>query len=493
MADLPNDVTLYFRVVARDHLGWESMPSSAVSTTIDTTGPSAALADELSAFTQGNMVTVNWTSAEDPGIGGVMHRLVVYESEALAIPVHVPEWTPATEHTVRGLFDGVTYWFVVESMDDFGNLGEASTSVSTTMDATAPELLMDSPGFFGGTGGHVTGTVTDAGSGVDSVEFSVDGEAWSVADLDEGEWTVAIADLPQGTTGIHLRATDAVGNVLVDRVIAPIDILEPVVRIDLPTGDETVSGVVPIIGMVEDEYLSGYVVEVKRSDASTWMTVQPMQSTEGVAGTLASWVTAGSTAGDYTIRVTATDVFGQSSSAEVTVLLKGAHLTIGTGDITFSDSHPLPGDTITVFVTVRNDGDSPAENVAVTLYDKGKPVGSETVTVPAHGTSVVPVKAKVEGSHEFTAQATSPYYDTGTMTMGQPLQTIEEEAMLENAGGVLGLIALILVLILMLLYFLERRKGGGEVVEAEPEPDETEVILDQLLEEDGGFEEQPVE
>jgi hypothetical protein len=392
---LDTDTPLYFRVMARDPLGWTSEASDAVMCTIDAAGPSGAVLEALPAFTRGSAVTATWTAATDDGIGAVMHRLVVYEDADLTIPVHVPEWTLGTEATVRGLAEGVTYWFVVECRDGFDNMGTPSEATSTTMDATAPTITVDAPGFFGGSGGTVTGDVTDGGSGVSTVEYSVDGVDWMMAESADGGWSIDVGDLPVGTRMVLVRATDSVGNVVSTPIEAGVDMAGPTIVLTSPAAGATVSGTVPIVGLIEDDHGFEYIVEVRAEGASTWTTVQPLQSSRGISGTLATWLSAGSSGGDYTLRVIATDVLGQASEETVTVTLKGAHVSIGPGDITFSDSHPLPGDKVTVLVTVRNDGDSPAEGMTVSLYDKGKLVGSQDgVTVPAHGTAVVPVTVK---------------------------------------------------------------------------------------------------
>jgi hypothetical protein len=57
------------------------------------------------------------------------------------------------------------------------------------------------------------------------------------------------------------------------------------------------------------------------------------------------------------------------------------------------------------------------------------------------------------------------------MPTGQPLKSIEEEAALENAGGILGLIALILAVLALLLIIM----GNDPVLEddfsSSPEPE----------------------
>jgi uncharacterized repeat protein (TIGR01451 family) len=406
----------------------------------------------------------------------VEHRVVVYSDSGLTKRVAMTEWTLGTEADVFGLADGMTYHLVLLCRDGFGNMGTPSEPAGTTMDSSAPTLTLGAAAF-GPLDGQVFGECSDGGSGVDAVEYSVDGgETWTSADMEDGSWSF---DLPSGVDGAWVRATDTMGNVA-GLEWAVVDSTGPAIVISSPAAGADVSGAVTLLGSITDPNLASYTVEVKMEGDSTWTTVQPTQATTGVAGTLATWLTAGMTGGDYELRVTATDTLSNSETGSVTVTLKGAHLSIGTGDISFSDSHPLPGDMVTVLITVRNDGASPAENVQVTLMDEGKEVGSETVTVPAHGTAVVPIKVKAGESHDFTARAQSPLYDTGAMDTGQPLQSIEEEAALENAGGILGLIALILAVIALLLIILGKM-GGREGPEPMAEsPDD--VIVDPMME-----------
>ncbi len=478
-AELPTDVEVFFRVVARDALGHQSERSGAVASTIDTKGPAAATIMVLPAYTKGTAVKLTWTAAVDAGIGQVEHRVIAFSDEDLGSRAFTSDWTSGTTADVTGLADGLRYWFAVDCRDGFGNAGARSEVASTTMDASPPSVTVDAPGYFGPADGSVSGTCADTGSGVSSVDASSDsGETWVGAELSGGTWSVGLDALGTDVTEVWVRARDAVGNVLGTYGRAVVDSRPPTIAVTMPMAGATVSGAVMVLGSISDPHLAGYVVEARRAGESAWSTVQPYQATTGVAGTLATWVTAGLPGGDWTLRVTATDAVGLSSQFELAVTLKGAHLTIGPGDISFSDSHPLPGDTVTVLVTVRNDGDSPADDMTVVLYDGEKEVGRGTTSVQAHGVAVVPIKVKVSGSHEFTARATSSLYDTGEMPVAQPLQTIEEEATLENAGGILGLVALILAVLCLLLILLNMRKGKAAPARAAPPRED--IILEPM-------------
>jgi hypothetical protein len=277
-----------------------------------------------------------------------------------------------------------------------------------------------------------------------------------------------------------VRATDGVGNTVATPLTAVVDQEGPTVNIASPVDGTDLQGTTVILGTVTDDHLESYQIDYMRGTTGEWQVVQPSQRTSGVSGTLATWITSGLSDDTYTLRITATDALGNTGMAAVTVNLMGAYLSLSPSDITFSDSHPLPGDSVKVMVTVRNSGDSPAEDVTVVLYSDGKMVEEQAgITIPPRGTyvAIFPVKAK-EGSSVYTARASSDLYDTGQMTSGNPLNTIEEEGVLENVSGVLGLIALVLAVMLLAIFLVARLSKGKveELVESEPE----DIIVDPL-------------
>jgi hypothetical protein len=413
---LDTDFTYYFRVVARDHMGWTSEPSSAEVTNIDRTPPSIAVIDEPEGWLKGPSFTVSWQTSIDDGIGGVMYMVLLYSDIHKSQLVASSDWITETSHTF--LADGTgNYGVVVIASDANQATSEQESPAEYPVDMSEPTVDPDKGGLaFGPTDGAVSGTSTDMGSGVASVEYSVDGgTTWVNADLDGSKWSIDFGDLAAGTTEVLVRATDEVG-LTSDHARCGVDTVVPEVAITTPAEGDSVSGAIIIFGSVMDAHLASYALEYSDDGGTTWADVQPEQATTGIAGILGTWSTAGLSSGNYIIRATGTDLFGQSANAVVSVTLKGAILSIGASDITFSNPHPLPGDKVTVLVTVRNDGDSPAEGITVKVFTDGKQAGQRVdVTVPARGTAVVPVEIEAEGEQEITAQATSPIYDTGEM------------------------------------------------------------------------------
>ena len=425
---------------------------------------------------------MTWSAPVDDGVGDVEGRLVVYTDEDLTDSIHVGPWVVDLGATVIGLADGETHWFVVEGRDGFGNVGQDSEPVSTTMDATPPDLMVDAPGVFGPHDRGASGTVVDVTSGVANVEASSDGGVtWEAAGLEDGIWSMAFPS-SSWSGELMVRATDAVGNTLAKPVTAEVDQEKPTILIESPSDGSEVYGLTAILGTVSDPNLETVEVEYRWGPDGYWKPIPPIQSTTGMSGTLATWMTTGLSDGDYTLRVTATDALRNSEEALVSVTLIGAVLSLSPIDITFSDSHPLPGDKIDVMVTVRNSGDGHAEDVTVVISSGAKVIGEQSgIIVPARGTYVAVFPMKVEeGGLDIYARASSPYYDTGPMASGQPLKTQEEEGILDSGAGVVAIIALALA-ILILAILLEPRirkgkEGEEQILESEPEM----IILDPL-------------
>jgi chitodextrinase len=483
---LDTDTALYFRAESRDPFGWTSALSEPSSTTMDAAGPSGQVIDDLPEFSPGTGLLVTWSAAVDAGCGGIEYRLVTYADEELKVPVHMSPWVETLGTKLVSLNEGETQWFVVECRDGFGNVGPDSEPASTTMDATPPILQVDAPGIFGPDDEAARGTVSDATSGVASVETSSDGGVtWEAAEMQDGGWSMAFPS-SSWSGELLVRATDVAGNTGLTPITAVVDQTDPTVNIVSPADGSDVFGPTAILGFVFDDHLETYTVEYSGGEGGDWSFVQLPQATSGMSGTLATWMTSGLPGGKYTLRVTATDAMENTGRTYVTVTLMGAHLTLSPADITFSDSRPLPGDKIDVMVTVRNSGDSPAEDVTVTLSTVTGVVDERTgITVPAHGNyiAIFSVKAE-EGGMELSARASSSLYDTGQMTSGKPLNTMEEEGVLENVGGVLGIIALILA-VMVLAILLVSRIGKGKEEEPVMEPEPEVVVLDPLEDTEG--------
>jgi hypothetical protein len=232
-----------------------------------------------------------------------------------------------------------------------------------------------------------------------------------------------------------------------------------------------------MIGSIMDPHLKTYSISYLRAGTVDWVDIVPSQSAVQFTGIFGTWDPQGLSGGAYQLKVTAKDALDQTTEILVNVTIAGANLNIDPAQITFSNSHPLPGDTIEVMVTVSNFGDSPAEDMTVTIYDGDKVIHTQTgVDIPANGIVVVTADLKVSGTHEITARATSDLYDSGSMSTPSVLEPAEEEMVLENFGGIFGLIALILALVAIVLVFVLRGKKEKKPKEEKVEEKKEEVI-----------------
>jgi len=95
------------------------------------------------------------------------------------------------------------------------------------------------------------------------------------------------------------------------------DIAKPTVEITSPSKGATVKGTISIAGTANDPYLASYVVEYS-SDGIEWTRIA--ESNESVTdNVLATWDTTTVPDGNYKIRLTATDLAGNTNSASVNV------------------------------------------------------------------------------------------------------------------------------------------------------------------------------
>jgi hypothetical protein len=122
--------------------------------------------------------------------------------------------------------------------------GKSAISLSKTinLDTIPPDLEITSPtnGQEIGESYEFTGTVSDTGSGVERVEYSVDGGGtWNSAILNGDEWDADIQFTKEGSNRIYVRAFDDVGNGTTNTV----DVIAIfAIYVNVSTGDDTNKG-----------------------------------------------------------------------------------------------------------------------------------------------------------------------------------------------------------------------------------------------------------
>ncbi|GAA0388160.1 hypothetical protein GCM10009541_33970 [Micromonospora gifhornensis] len=237
-------------------------------------------------------VTVTLSATDSEGGSGVA-RTEYQLGEAT-------EWTAYTD-PVQVTGDG-EHELRFRSVDEAGNV-EATKTVTVRIDTTAPVSTAsfapaNDEGWHNGTIPVVL-TSTDAGSGVQLLEWSLDGGAWT-------PYTEPVEITGDGTHELLYRATDKVGNVET--------LKSAVVRIDGTKPTLLVSG-------IADGQLYGDSQDVRVS----WQAVDPTSGIATVVGTLNGRPYASGTLqamyelplGLHELTVTATDKAGNATTASV--------------------------------------------------------------------------------------------------------------------------------------------------------------------------------
>ncbi|MGA1793733.1 MAG: fibronectin type III domain-containing protein [Thermoplasmatota archaeon] len=473
-APLP-DGHYYVRVRARDSFLQTSAWGNAMRIVVDTTPPDVPIPTPLPTYSGGTKVRVSWEGVTDPFGKDVEYQVQVLMNETDDTFMST-SWTKGTYADVNDLAPYSKYYFRIVARDHMGLVSDPSDPVSTTMDVDGPKVTLKGSGLFGMSDLYIAGDVFDSGCGVELVEISADGgQSWMGSILAAGKWSFAMSALPSGTETVLVRGHDKGGNIGVP-AMAYIDDRAPVISITGPQENGRISGTVQITGSIDDQHLESYSISYQRSGGTAWVDIVPSQSASRLSGVLGTWSPANIPGGSYQLRITAVDALGQISEHTLNVTVAGANLNIDPAQITFSNHHPLPGDKVTVMVTISNFGDSPADGLTVTIYDGEKVISTETgVTVPANGIVVLTTELKVSGTHRITARATSDLYDSGMMSSPSVLEASEEEMVLEDFGGIFGLLALLLAIAAIVLVFVMRRDKEKKPKEPKEEKVEERV------------------
>jgi hypothetical protein len=210
--------TLEFK--STDQAGNEEAPGS-ITFQIDATAPTttASLAPPaVGGWYQAATVTLAGNDGTGSGVGAIEYQL------------DAGTWQPYTEpFAVTG--DG-THTVSFHSVDQAGNV-EDPKSTTFQIDATAPETTASlSPAAVNGWYVHPTVTLdaTDAGSGVASSEYSLDGGVWTA-------YSAPFAVTGDGTHELQFRSTDSAGNVETANTRSfRIDATGPSIAITRPAG-----------------------------------------------------------------------------------------------------------------------------------------------------------------------------------------------------------------------------------------------------------------
>jgi hypothetical protein len=314
--------------------------TSSVGVNVNNTPPTITISTpKAGAFASGN-VSVAGTAASQAGIAGVQVR------------VDSSTWAPAS---------GTSAWNALVASSNYADgahtisamaadsVGHSSTAtISVTFSNSPPTVSITTPQA----GATVAGSVTVSGSaaslaGIASVQVQVDSSGWTIAS-GTTSWTTGIvsAGYADGPHTIYAMATDTVGRSSTTSITVTFSNSPPTISISSPQPGTTISATIAVSGSAASP--AGIASVQVQVDSNAWVT-----ATGTTSWTLSINTTAYSN-GPHTISAMATDTFGRSSAASISITVSNLiqthqspwYLIDGTGGVsTVNETMTWDGDT----------------------------------------------------------------------------------------------------------------------------------------------------
>lgn len=142
------DGRMYFHVKARDGAG-NIGDTANYTILVDTSAPSIPQLNQTSQYTNTTSVTFNWTRSADADSGVNNYTLQVDNNSDFSSPEYYNWVGNVTNKTVTGLTTDATYHARVHSRNLAGVNSSWSSSVSTVIDTTAPNITFSKPSSTG--------------------------------------------------------------------------------------------------------------------------------------------------------------------------------------------------------------------------------------------------------------------------------------------------------------------------------------------------------
>ncbi len=205
----------------------------------------------------------------------------------------------------RTLSDGL-HTVQFQAIDNAGNVTTTATQ-TYKVDATPPTLATALSGTQGDNGWFIStvtasATAMDAGSGIASLQYRVDGGAWQVGDT---------VTLDNGLHTLDFQVSDQAGNIQTASESAKVDTTPPQINFSSALSGVPLSGNVALSGVATDPVSGLNSVEVSTDNGSTW---QQAASFMGGAWML-TWPTGSLSNGAYSVLLRASDNAGNKNSA----------------------------------------------------------------------------------------------------------------------------------------------------------------------------------
>jgi len=312
----------------------------------------------------------------------------------------IPGLTVNFTFTTSTLADG-THNIETRARDDAGNWETTYASDILTVDTVPPTVTITplTPDPTNINTPTLSGVATDATTTIASVEYCVDGGAWAAATAVDGVFDEATEDytftttvLADGTHTVEVRATDAAGNIVTPTDYASdtfvVDTVPPTIlatTLTTPNGGETWYGgdtqnIMWAAADITDANLGTAPVSLLYStDGVTWNLIVTGEANDGAY----SWIVPAINSATVRVRITTTDLAGNSASDE-----SDAGFTIATPDLALAPgdiSASKVGPNLRIKANVHNTGLRAATNVLVRFLTPWTTQDKTIVNIPAGG------------------------------------------------------------------------------------------------------------
>ena len=211
-----------FAATTTDEAGNSTTTSAGASVTVDTTPPTLAATESISALTKQTSDTISGTVSDLNGVHGVE----IYDgtTDLGAATITGANWS----YTASSLADG-SHSFTAVATDDAGNATAAlSAGAAVVVDTTAPVVSITSPAVVTDNAVQtIAGTVTDLHPG-STVSIFDNGSATALATATigaGGAWSTSVTLPGNGINSLVAEDTDLAGNT--GSSAALIDVLGP--------------------------------------------------------------------------------------------------------------------------------------------------------------------------------------------------------------------------------------------------------------------------
>ena len=312
----------------------------------DTTAPSVSISTPANGDTVAGSVAIVAAAADaESGVASVEFRVD-------GVLVGSDTTLPYSSTWDSGSAAPGAHSIEVKVFDVAGNVAATTIGVSIASppppppaDTTAPGVSISAPADGGTVSGTVAiaATASDAGSGVASVEFRVDGVLVRTDSAAPFTATWDSTSAAPGSHSIEAKAFDAAGNAAATTIGVslaspppppPADTTAPSVSIVAPSDGGTVAGTVAISAAAADSGADVARVEFRVDGA--------LVRTDSSAPFSATWDCTGAAPGSHVIEAKAFDAAGNAAAAAISVSVESAPSdpdtpsTEGTSDVTVS-------------------------------------------------------------------------------------------------------------------------------------------------------------